>query len=63
MDPSVHTEKHHQKLHEALKALEEAKTDLEQASHDFGGHREAALKSVDVAIENIHQCLDHEKKM
>ena len=64
MNPSTQTEKkHHQKLHDALKALEEAKNDLEQASQDFGGHREAALKSVDVAIKDIHQCLEHEKKL
>lgn len=36
----------------ALDALKQAKAHLEQAAHDKGGHRVAALKAVDDAIRH-----------
>jgi hypothetical protein len=45
--------KHHPHLHRALHELKEARVQLKEAKHDFGGHREKALKDVDHAIEQL----------
>jgi hypothetical protein len=47
------------KLHDALRALREAKTELKEARHDFGGHREESLKSVEHAIEQLEVALKY----
>jgi hypothetical protein len=41
------------KMKAALILLKDAKTQLEEAAHDKGGHRAAALKAVKVAIEEV----------
>lgn len=59
----------------ALEALKQAKEHLQQAKHDKGGHRAAALKATDDAIrhtemgmkagdknEDKHEHGDHDKK-
>ena len=55
----------------ALESLRQAKEHLEQASHDKGGHRDKAIKSVDAAIkhveagmkyDNTHESKKEEKK-
>ncbi len=48
---------HHPHLHHALRELREARTELKEAKHDFGGHREKALKATDAAIEQIDKAL------
>jgi hypothetical protein len=48
---------HHPRLHHALHELREARVELREAGHDFGGHREAALKAVDAAIVQVEQAL------
>jgi hypothetical protein len=45
-------------LHEALYELREARTELKTAAHDFGGHREKALKDIDAAITQIEKALE-----
>jgi ABC-type glycerol-3-phosphate transport system substrate-binding protein len=55
------TEKH-PKIHHAIVALEQAKVELKTAAHDFGGHREAALKECDAAIAQLKQALEYDKK-
>ena len=52
----------HPKIHHAIKALEEAKVELKTAAHDFGGHREAALKECDAAIAELKLALQYDKK-
>jgi protein involved in temperature-dependent protein secretion len=39
----------------ALEALKQAKAHLEQAAHDKGGHREAAIKAVNDAIKHTEE--------
>jgi F0F1-type ATP synthase epsilon subunit len=54
----------------ALEALEQAKHHLEEAKHDKGGHRVAAIKAVDAAIKHVKAGMesgekhegDHDKK-
>ena len=39
----------------ALNALQQARQELQAATHDKGGHREKALKQVDAAISEVKQ--------
>jgi len=48
---------HHPHMHHALHELKEARVELKEAAHDFGGHREKALKAVDAAIIQIEKAL------
>jgi hypothetical protein len=52
----------HPAIHRAITALEMAKTDLQHADHDFGGHRAAALAECDKAIEQLREALKYDKK-
>lgn len=52
----------HPQIRAAIRALERAKTDLEHASHDFGGHRADALRSVDESIKQLNLALEYDKK-
>jgi len=52
----------HPKIHRAIVALEGAKAELKAADHDFGGHREAALKECDAAIAQLKLALQYDKK-
>ncbi|HLW68384.1 MAG TPA: hypothetical protein VKS79_23910 [Gemmataceae bacterium] len=53
---------HHPHIHKAIEELREAKKELKEADHDFGGHREQALKACDFAIEQLEAALKHDKK-
>lgn len=52
----------HPAIRAAIQALERAKADMQHASHDFGGHRESALKACDDAIAQLRQALNYDKK-
>jgi hypothetical protein len=45
-------------MHHALYEMAEARKELKEADHDFGGHREKALKAVDEAIVQMEKALD-----
>jgi LPS O-antigen subunit length determinant protein (WzzB/FepE family) len=47
----------HPHLHHALRELREARHELKEAGHDFGGHREKALLAVDRAVEQLEKAL------
>ena len=53
---------HHPEIRKAIEQLKRAKADLQHASHDFGGHRDAALKACDEAIEQLQQALNYDRK-
>jgi hypothetical protein len=42
-------------MEDALSALKKAKSELEQASHDKGGHRENAIQRINEAISEVQQ--------
>ncbi len=46
----------------ALKNLKEARQNLEQASHDKGGHRGKAMKMIDDAIEQVKAGMKFDNK-
>ena len=47
----------HPRMHAALHELKESRVELKEAAHDFGGHREKALKAADHAIEQLELAL------
>jgi hypothetical protein len=53
-------EKHHH-IHDAIDALRSARSDLMQASHDFGGHREEAIRAIDASIHQLEICLQYDR--
>jgi hypothetical protein len=52
----------HPHIHAAIKALQKARNELTTASHDFGGHRVAAIASLDNAANQLQTCLKYPKK-
>ena len=53
---------HHPHIHHAIHELKEARAELKNAAHNFGGHREAALRDVNLAIEQLELALKSVKK-
>jgi len=51
----------HPQIHDALAALRNAKSHLQSAKHDFGGHRADALRATDDAIHQLEICLKYDK--
>jgi hypothetical protein len=49
----------HPQIVAAISALQEARDHLDRASHNFGGHREEALKAVDEAIGQLQICMQY----
>lgn len=52
----------HPEIERALSKLRAAKEDLEKAAHDFGGHRSAAVGSINHAIEELEAALHYDKR-
>jgi len=52
----------HPHIRAAIRELREAKEELKEAAHDFGGHRKEALEAVDVAIKQLELALKFDKK-
>ncbi|MGH7090384.1 MAG: hypothetical protein ACREFQ_15920 [Stellaceae bacterium] len=52
----------HPRIRQAIRALEDAKTDLQQAAHDFGGHRADALRACDEAIRQLQLALNFDRR-
>jgi hypothetical protein len=48
----------HPRIRSAIRALEGAKLELQNAPHDFGGHRQEALDSCDKAIKELKEALE-----
>jgi hypothetical protein len=51
----------HPKIRAAIRALQQAKDDMQHAAHDFGGHRVDALRACDQAIEQLRLALNYDK--
>ncbi len=57
-----HRAERHPEIHRAIASLEQAKTYMQHATHDFGGHRVAALESCDNAIAQLKEALKYDKE-
>jgi hypothetical protein len=49
----------HPEIQDALAALEKAKAHLQQANHDFGGHRDNAISAINGAEKELRICLKY----
>ena len=52
----------HPHIRAAIRELKGARTELQTAAHDFGGHKAAAISAVDAAISQLQQALAYDKK-
>jgi hypothetical protein len=53
--------KHHPHTHHAIHELKHAHHQIKESRHDFGGHREAALRDIHHAITQLELTLKHHK--
>jgi len=51
-------ERRHPRIHRAIVALEEAKRELEEAPHDFGGHKKTAIDAIVLSVDELEICRD-----
>jgi hypothetical protein len=51
----------HHHLRHAQVEMREALKQLREAKHDFGGHREKAIKDLEVALIQVEKCIDNIK--
>ncbi len=51
----------HPEIREAIHSLERARDHLMHARHDFGGHREAAVRAIDAAIAQLNAALEYDR--
>lgn len=49
----------HPEIRDAMEALRQARSNLDHASHNFGGHRVAALKHIDEAMHELQTCMKY----
>ncbi len=52
----------HPEIRRAMRQLEEARATLNKAATDFGGHRVAAIKSIDEALGHLSEALAYDRK-
>ena len=50
----------HPEIRSAIESLENAKRHLEQAAHDFHGHRVDAIRAVDEALHQLRICMEYD---
>jgi len=55
-------EERHPEIHAAIRALERARKHLEEADHDFAGHRVKAIAACDEAIAQLKLALESDRK-
>ena len=51
---------HHPEIRQVINKLRVAKQHLEQAAHDYQGHRVDAIKAIDNAIGQLETCLKYD---
>jgi Skp family chaperone for outer membrane proteins len=49
----------HPQIQAAIYSLQQARLHLLEASHDFGGHREDAVKAIDKALHQLQICMQY----
>jgi hypothetical protein len=52
----------HPHIHKALRELHAARRNLHEAAHDYQGHRVAAIKDIDHAINQLHDALRFDRR-
>ena len=57
----VYGEERHPHLRHVLDELRDAKVELEHERHDWGGHRDAAIRAIEEARRQIVEVLKYER--
>jgi hypothetical protein len=52
----------HPRIRAAIRALQEAKEEMQHADHDFGGHRVDAIRECDAAIHQLEEALRYDRR-
>jgi hypothetical protein len=63
--PAVHHEhksERHGEMHKAMRKLRGAKEELQKSTHDYAGHRNAAIGFINQALAELRAGIDSEKK-
>ena len=55
------TSETHPEIRSAINSLQKAKAHLTLANHDFGGHRDDAVKACDEAIKQLNEAMKFDK--
>ena len=59
--PAAAAPEPHPEIRAAIASLRRARQHMQDAAHDFGGHRVEALKATDEAIHQLEVCLQYDK--
>jgi hypothetical protein len=59
--PKTGAVQRHPQIVRAISALQGAKRDMENANHDFGGHKKAAMEACDKALAQLELVLKNDK--
>jgi hypothetical protein len=59
--PTPSPQQAHLELRNAINALQAAREHLNEASHDFGGHRADALRAINEAMRQLQLCMKYDQ--
>jgi hypothetical protein len=51
----------HPEIRDAITALQAARQHLNEASHDFGGHRADAVRAINEALKQLQICMRYDR--
>jgi hypothetical protein len=60
MSPATSAAGNHSQIEAALGSLREARTHLQEAKHDFHGHRADAIRAIDEAVRQLKVCIQYD---
>ena len=60
MSPATMAAGEHPQIEAALGALRDARAHLQEAKHDFHGHRADAIRTIDEAIRQLKICMQYD---
>lgn len=61
LTPTSPAAERHPEIHRAIEALRNARAHLQEASHDFGGHKADAIRATDEAIHQLEICMKYDR--
>ncbi len=61
LTPTSPAAERHPEIHRAIEALRNARAHLQEAAHDFGGHKADAIRATDEAIHQLEICMKYDR--
>ncbi|MGH9529108.1 MAG: hypothetical protein ACRD2S_04230 [Terriglobales bacterium] len=61
LTPTSPAAERHPEIHRAIEALRNARAHLQEAAHDFGGHKADAIRATDEAIRQLEICMRYDR--